>query len=43
MVSSEIALGNDYVDWGGTGTKRMNEWTTTEALYVLRTAGRLTI
>jgi hypothetical protein len=32
----------DYVDWGGTSTKRMNEWVTVDALTVLRAAGRFT-
>jgi hypothetical protein len=32
----------DYVDWGGTSVKRMNEWVTVDALAVLRAAGRLT-
>lgn len=41
-ASDEIALGNDYVDWGGTSVKRMNEWITADALYVLSKAGRLT-
>jgi hypothetical protein len=40
-VTDEIALGNDYVDWGGTSTRRSNEWTTLDALYVLREADRL--
>jgi len=31
----------DYVDWGGTSAKRMNEWVTVDALSVLRAAGRL--
>jgi len=31
----------DYVDWGGTSAKRMNEWVTVDALTVLRAAGRL--
>lgn len=31
----------DYVDWGGTSSKRMNEWVTVDALSVLRAAGRL--
>jgi hypothetical protein len=34
-------LGLHYVDWGGTGKSRMNEWVTTDALWVLRAAGRL--
>jgi hypothetical protein len=29
------------LDWGPTGKKRMNEWVTAEALYVLKEAGRL--
>jgi hypothetical protein len=40
-ASSEIALGNDYVDWGGTSTKRANPWVTADALYVLKAAGRV--
>src|SRR5437773_3156491 len=32
---------SDYVDWGGTGSHRMNEWVTADALAVLRSAGRL--
>ena len=39
--STEIKLGNDDVDWGGTSTRRMNEWVTVDALGVLRAAGRL--
>jgi hypothetical protein len=31
----------DYVDWGGTSAKRMNEWVTVDALAVLTAAGRL--
>ena len=31
----------DYVNWGGTSRKRMNEWVTVDALTVLRAAGRL--
>lgn len=40
-VSDEIKLGNDYVDWGGTGKSKMNEWITADALFVLKKAGRL--
>ena len=40
-TSDAIALGNDYVDWGGTSIRRLNEWTTVDALYVLRVANRL--
>jgi hypothetical protein len=39
-TSQAIALGNDYVDWGGTSVKKMNPWVTADALYVLREAGR---
>jgi hypothetical protein len=40
-VSSEFDLGNDYVDWGGISTRKLNEWVTADALYVLRRFGRL--
>ena len=33
----------DYVDWGGTGRKRMNEWVTVDAMTVLRSAGRIEV
>ncbi len=29
------------VDWGGSGNRRMNEWVTADALYVLRAAERI--
>jgi hypothetical protein len=34
-------LNADYVDWGGTSTKKMNPWVTADALSVLVSAGRL--
>ena len=40
--TDEVALGNDYVDWGGTSKKKMNPWITVDALYVLKQAGRIT-
>jgi hypothetical protein len=40
-TSTEIALHNDCVDWGGTSTRRANPWVTADALAVLRAAGRL--
>lgn len=42
-VSNKIALGNDYVDWGGTSKKKMNEWVTVDAMYVLRKFGRISL
>ena len=43
-VSPKAMVSNaDYVDWGRTGPKRMNEWVTVDALTVLRSAGRLRI
>jgi hypothetical protein len=39
-VSSEFKLGADFVDWGGTSSKRMNPWVTLDALSVLKQAGR---
>lgn len=40
-VSSDIALGCDHVDWGGTSRKTSNPWVTTDALFVLKEAGYL--
>jgi hypothetical protein len=40
-VGSKVELHADYLDWGGTSRARMNAWVTTDALYVLRQAGRL--
>jgi hypothetical protein len=33
-----MTANSDYVDWGGTSAKRMNEWVTVDALAVLRAA-----
>jgi hypothetical protein len=38
--STELKLGNDDVDWGGTSSRRFNPWVTVDALAVLRAAGR---
>ena len=32
---------SEFVDWGGTGSKKMNPWVTVDTLGVLRSAGRL--
>ncbi|MDA1280837.1 MAG: hypothetical protein O3B95_12520 [Chloroflexi bacterium] len=40
-VREEIKLGSDYVDWGSTSTRLMNEWVTADALSVRASAGRL--
>ena len=41
-VSPKTLTSNaDYVNWGGTSRKRMNEWVTVDALAVLRAGGRL--
>ena len=41
-VSPKAMVTNaDYVNWGGTSQKRMNQWVTVDALAVLRAAGRL--
>lgn len=40
-VSGAVKLGSDFVNWGGTSKKKMNEWITADALYVLKEAGRL--
>jgi hypothetical protein len=40
-VSGDFSLNADYVDWGGTSQKKMNPWVTTDALFVLKSFGRL--
>lgn len=41
-VTSEAASGScSPVAWGPTGKRRMNEWVTADALFVLKAAGRL--
>lgn len=39
-VTKKMASGRSLVDWGGTSNKRMNEFVTADALYVLKKAGR---
>ena len=41
QVASSSAAHAELVDWGGASTVRVNQWVTTDALYVLREAGRL--
>lgn len=40
-VSEKASTGRSLVDWGGVGKKRMNEFVTVDALYVLKQAGQL--
>ena len=40
-VSNKPSSGCSRVDWGGTSKKRMNEFITADALFVLKKAGRL--
>lgn len=40
-VSSDYRAGCEFVDWGAPASRRRNDWVTTDALYVLRAAGRL--
>lgn len=40
-VTPEVGLSHDYVNWGGTSTRHMNQWVTADALGVLKTFGRL--
>lgn len=40
-VTQQPVSGRSLVNWGGVSTKRMNEFVTVDALYVLRAAGRL--
>jgi hypothetical protein len=39
-VTDKKAAGRSLVDWGGTSKKRMNEFVTADALYVLNKSGR---
>lgn len=38
---SDAGSGAERVSWGGIGKKKMNEWVTADALFVLKAAGRL--
>jgi hypothetical protein len=40
-VTEKATTGRSLVDWGGASEKRMNEFVTADALYVLQAAGRL--
>jgi len=40
---STMTAGRSLVGWGGTGRRKMNEWVTADALYVLAKAGRLAV
>jgi hypothetical protein len=40
-VSADYLPGCEFVDWGAPQPRRRNDWVTTDALYVLRAAGRL--
>ncbi len=40
-VARTYEHGAEYVDWGAPVRGRVNDWVTTDALYVLRAAGRL--
>ena len=41
-ISSDFSLNADYVGWGGTSTRQMNEWITADTLLVLKHFDRLT-
>jgi hypothetical protein len=40
-VMEKLTSGRSLVDWGGVSKKRMNEFVTADALYVLKKSGRL--
>ena len=40
-VTENVTTGRSLVDWGGVSKKRMNEFITTDALYVLKKSRRL--
>jgi hypothetical protein len=39
-AADELKLGNDSINWGGTSKRRMNEWVTADALFVLKSLNR---
>jgi len=39
-VSKKVSSGRSLVDWGGVSKRRMNEFVTADALYMLKKAGR---
>jgi len=41
QVTEKKKTGRSLVDWGGTSKRRMNEFVTADALYVLKESGRL--
>ena len=41
MKSGKRLAGRSFVDWGGVSKRKMNEWVTVDALYVLTAAGRI--
>jgi hypothetical protein len=40
-VSGQVGPDQDDVDWGGTSKKRLNEWVSADALFVLKSADRI--
>jgi hypothetical protein len=40
-AADELKLGNDSVNWGGTSKRKMNEWVTADALFVLKSSNRI--
>ncbi len=41
-VSPTFRSNSEFVNWGGTNRRQPNDWVTTDALFVLREAGRFT-
>ncbi len=39
-IAETRTSGRDLVSWGGVSKRRLNEWVTADALYVLRNAGK---
>lgn len=42
-LSSNQKHGADFVDWGGVNARKLNEWITADALFVLHRAGRVDV
>jgi hypothetical protein len=42
-VSSDFSLNADCFDWGGASKRKMNEWVTADALFVLKRFDRFQV
>jgi len=40
-AADELKLGNDSINWGGTSKRKMNDWVSADALFVLKSSNRI--